>query len=152
MVQASREPVCRVHDDCVYLLLSDEGSQSIHPGAVQGEATINVTDADGTDIDQQSPRFQVGHLLRIESEYLRVLALDTATNQLTVQRGVNGTTAASHAQSTQIDTFQPAQVATMLNLRWAAWLYREPDSAKFSAAPADLQRAAQALRRVRVSA
>jgi hypothetical protein len=69
--------------------------------------TITVSDADGVDADGFSPRFQVGHLLQIESEYVRVIAVNTTTNKLTVQRGVNGTTASSHAQDTAIDTYQP---------------------------------------------
>ena len=37
----------------------------------------------------QSPRFQVGHLLKIDSEYLRVPAVNTLSDTLTVLRGVN---------------------------------------------------------------
>ncbi len=89
--------------------------------------TLTVNDADGTDEMATPPRFQVGQLLQIESEYLRVLAVDTATNTLTVLRGVNGTTANSHAQGTAISVYQPPHDVMMLCVRYAAWLYKEPD-------------------------
>src|SRR5262245_18391586 len=45
-----------------------------------GSTTITVADADGVDSAGEAPRFQVGHLLKIESEYLRVIAVNTGTN------------------------------------------------------------------------
>jgi hypothetical protein len=114
--------------------------------------TITVADADGVDAENESPRFQVGHLLKIEDEYLRVLAVSTGTNVLTVLRGVSGTTAASHVQNTPISVYQPALDAMQLNLRWASWLYKEPDNRGFSYAPADLVKSLAALRRVTVKA
>lgn len=112
--------------------------------------TITVVDADGADAENETPRFQVGHLIRIDSEYLRVLAVNTSTNVLTVQRGVAGTAAASHTQNTAISTYQPALDAQMLHLRYAAWLYKEPDNRGFNSAPADLVKGLASLRRVSV--
>jgi hypothetical protein len=94
-----------------------------------GATTITVADADGADTASESPRFQVGHLLKIENEYVRVLAVNTLTNVLTVLRGVNGTTAAAHAQNTPMFTYQPPADMAAIALQWATWLYREPDSA-----------------------
>jgi hypothetical protein len=94
-----------------------------------GASTITVADADGADSTGETPRFQVGHLLKIENEYLRVLAVNTGTNALTVLRGVNGTTAASHAQNTPIFTYQPPADVAAIALRWASSIYREPDIA-----------------------
>jgi hypothetical protein len=37
-----------------------------------GSTTLTVTDADGADSTGETPRFQVGHLLKIDSEYLWV--------------------------------------------------------------------------------
>jgi hypothetical protein len=115
-----------------------------------GATTITVSDADGADAETETPRFQVGHLIRVDSEYIRVLAVNTSTNVLTVQRGVAGTTAASHTQNTPIDSFQPAPDAQMLHLRYAAWLYKEPDNRGFQSAPADLAKAITPLRRITV--
>lgn len=113
--------------------------------------TLTVSDADGVDSNNIAPRFQVGHLLRIEDEYLRVLVVNTSTNVLTVLRGVNGTMAAAHVQTTQIDVFQPALDVEMLCLRWALWLYKEPDNNRtFSAAPNHLARTLDGLRRLGV--
>jgi hypothetical protein len=112
-----------------------------------GATTITVADADGADAENETPRFQVGHLLRIDSEYIRVLAVNTAANVLTVQRGAAGTTAASHTQNTAIHTYQPPLDAQMLHLRWAAWLYKEPDNRGFTSAPADLLKGLASLRR-----
>lgn len=111
-------------------------------------STITVSDADGADSYAIAPRFQAGHLLRIEDEYLRVLTVNASTNVLTVLRGVNGTTAAAHNQGTAIDIFQPALEVEMLCLRWALWLYKEPDNRAFAATPAGLASAIGGLRRV----
>jgi hypothetical protein len=94
------------------------------------DTTITVADSQAADAESQSPRFQVGQLLQIEDEYLRVLAITVnagADDTLTVQRAVNGTTAAAHAQNTIIYSYQPVTNVVGLCLRWAAWLYREPD-------------------------
>ena len=110
--------------------------------------SLTVTDADGADSEGSFPRFQVGHLLKIDSEYLQVTAVNTVTNVLTVLRGVNGTTAASHALNSAITIFQPASDIQMLALRWASWLYKQPDSAAFADVPDALQTALAPLRRI----
>jgi hypothetical protein len=104
--------------------------------------TLTVSNASGSDSFGQSPRLQVGHLLLIDSEYLRVLAINS--NSLTVLRGVNGTTAASHTLNTPIYTFQPVPDVQLLTLRWAAWLYREGDT---DSPPQELRESLSELRR-----
>ncbi|MBL8160790.1 MAG: hypothetical protein JNJ61_02315 [Anaerolineae bacterium] len=111
--------------------------------------SLTVLDADGADALGQSPRFQVGHLLKIEDEYLRVLAVNAATNSLTVQRAVNGTAPAAHALGTPIYTYQPPGDINALALRWAAWLYKQADA--IQSAPDDLLFALTALRRLRAA-
>lgn len=114
-------------------------------------ATVTVNDAGGVDGSNLAPRFQIGHLLRIEDEYLRVLGVDADSNTLTVLRGVNGTTAATHDQDTSIAVFQPALAVESLCLRWAHWLYKEPDSNRaFTGTPKPLAAALDGLRRVGV--
>ncbi len=113
-------------------------------------STLTVSDADGVDGVNESPRFQIGQLLRIEDEYLRVLDVDTAANTLTVLRGVNGTTAASHVQNTDIDTYQPPPDVGDLVVRWAAWIYRQPDA--FDDILPTLLKTLYGLQRVRVEA
>ncbi len=94
------------------------------------ETEISVGFADQADSAGESPRFQVGHMLRIDDEYLHVtgIVIDTeGADVLTVQRGINGTTAAAHSLSAPIATYQPPEVIASLTVLWAAWLYRTPD-------------------------
>lgn len=70
--------------------------------------TITVTDANGANARNYIPRFDIGQLIRIESEYMIVTGINyETTNVLTVIRGVQGTTAATHVATTDIYTFQP---------------------------------------------
>lgn len=82
-------------------------------------ATISVADTAGEENDGFTPRFQVGHLLRIEAEYLRVTAIDRQNHRLTVQRGVQGTAAASHRQESKIETYTPSLPIRDLTVRYA---------------------------------
>ncbi|MBZ0275374.1 MAG: hypothetical protein K8I60_04485 [Anaerolineae bacterium] len=112
--------------------------------------TVTVSDADGIDEAGLAPRFQAGQMLRIEEEYLRVLVVDATANTLAVQRGVNGTTAAGHIQGTPITVYQPSADVALLTLRYAAWLYKEPDTGSLRAAPEDMTAALAALQRLRI--
>lgn len=86
--------------------------------------TISVTDADGKDARYRT-RFQVGHLLKIEDEYLRVVAVTAGTtNTLTVLRGQLGTTAAIHAKDTVIFSYAPMRNIEQACLSLTTWLYR----------------------------
>lgn len=124
---------------------------SVQNNPLSASATLlTVADADAADNEQETPRFQIGHLLRIESEYLRVLGVNTTNNILIVQRGVHGTTAASHALNTPIDTYQPPAEIESLCLRRAVWLYKQVDNAALPP-PDSLIDALATLRRVRVT-
>ncbi len=92
-------------------------------------------------------RFQPGQLLRLGDEYLRLLASDTATHSLSVERGAQGTTAAQHSQGSAIDVYRPAAAVNLLCLRLAAWLYREPARSPAADLPADVVSELRALRR-----
>jgi hypothetical protein len=86
-----------------------EASGSLTDGAVADASTTSVTVDSGTD-------FAIAQTVAIESEQLLVIAI--TTNTLTVRRGLNGTTAASHADNTQVDIMRwPAAVerATLIN-------------------------------------
>lgn len=86
--------------------------------------TISVTDADGKDARYRT-RFQVGHLLKIEDEVLRVVAVTASTtNTLTVLRGQLGTTAAVHAKDTVIASYAPMRNIEQACLSLTTWLYR----------------------------
>ena len=83
---------------------------------------IQVDDVDGEDQDGISPRFQVGQLLRVENEYLRLSAIDHASNRLQVMRGAQGTVAVSHAESAPIEIYGAASAIRDLCLRYAELL------------------------------
>lgn len=124
-------------------------SDSLQDAALDSDTTtLTVTDADGVDAHGTAPRFQVGQLLRLENEYVSVIGVDVETNLLTVLRGANGTVAAAHDQYTPIEIYQPPLDVEILCLRWALWLYKEPDNRPFSSTPLQLSAALGALRRV----
>lgn len=128
-----------------------DSNDTVQDDPLSSSATsITITDADGTDAYGESPRFQVGQLLRIESEYMWVIAVDTTANTLTVQRGANGSTAAEHAASSSIEVYQPPFDIEMLCLRWANWLYREPDARMSDDVPGSLLAGLGYLKRVSV--
>lgn len=85
---------------------------------------ITTSDAAGSDQDGRRPRFQIGQLLRIDDEYLRVTAIDSASHRLTVLRGVQGTAAAAHQRGATIETYTPAQAMRDLTLRFAELMTR----------------------------
>lgn len=85
--------------------------------------SVTVADADGTDLDGFTPRFSPGNLIRIEDELLDVTAVNTATNVLTVRRGVNGTTAAAHVQTTAVEVYRVDERIQRITARQAALLY-----------------------------
>lgn len=118
------------------------------------DTTVTVGDAEGSNSEGVSPRFQVGQLLKIDDEFLYITGITVnagSDDTLTVLRGVNGTTAADHSQNSAITTYQPAPDVTLLCLRWAAWLYRDTDGRKPKKVPKGLMDALAYLRRVRVA-
>ncbi len=70
-----------------------DSGDALGSAADASASTIAVANVDGADAIGASPRFQVGQLLRIVDEYLRVTEIDSAGNTLTVLRGVQGTIA-----------------------------------------------------------
>lgn len=96
-------------------------------------AVITVQDADGEDSELEAPRFQVGQLIAIDQEWMRVTRVDTVSNYLYVFRAVCGTEAAAYPRLSSILIYQPARDIRDLTVRWAAWLYKQgsPASAEF---------------------
>ena len=69
--------------------------------------TITVTDADGVNYLNDTPRFDIGQMIKIGTEYMAIVAVNTSTQALTVIRGIRGSTAAIHANSAAISVFIP---------------------------------------------
>jgi hypothetical protein len=76
--------------------------------------------------------FAVGQLLAIEDEYVQVQGV--AGEALTVMRGANGTTPASHALNSPIQIYQPPEDIRQACLRVANWLYKQKDAGFVQAA------------------
>lgn len=85
--------------------------------------TFTVADVDGSDPYGRTPRISAGNWLKIDDEYLEVVSTDTATNTVTVRRGVNGSTAATHAISSAVSVWQVEEPVKRANARQAAFLY-----------------------------
>ena len=86
-----------------------EASGSLTNGAVADATTTAVTVDDGSD-------FAVGQTVRIDSEQMLVTAI--GGNNLTVARGLNGSTAATHTDNTTVSIVRwpaPVERATLIN-------------------------------------
>ncbi len=104
--------------------------------AMSAHATrLDVADSDGADEDGARPRFHVGHMLRIDGEYMRVTAIDRPANMMTVLRGVGGTRATAHLQGAKIETFAPAPTMRDLTLRYAELLLKSVGPIELDSTP-----------------
>jgi|SRR5581483_3330800 hypothetical protein len=119
------------HDD--YANAWKASGDSIPGGGLNASATsFTVASVSGADGWNLSPRFQVGQLLKVDSEYMSLVGVNSGANTLTVVRGVNGSTAASHAASAPIYVYMPPIDIAEITLRWAAWLYKTEDAGDFA--------------------
>jgi len=139
------------HDD--YANAWHNSEDTVQDASLSATATtITVTDADANHFPKIAngglPHFQIGQMLQIGSEWIRVLDVDTATNQLTVVRGMNSTTAQSHAQGTPIEIYEPMSDVEWACLRLAEWMLTERMGE--SAMPDDVREVLNQLHRVRV--
>ena len=100
------------------------------------DAWVPVADVDGKDQDGISPRFQVGQLLRVKSETMRLIAIDHDGNRLRVLRGVNGTKALSHAAGAPIEIYRAASAIRDLCLRYAELLIKSAGTFEDETPPA----------------
>ncbi len=66
--------------------------------------------------------FSPGDMIRMDDEWC--LVGNVSSNNLTVERGVRGSTAASHTQGTAIHIWSAQPQIVRAALRWAAFLYR----------------------------
>jgi hypothetical protein len=88
-----------------------------------------VSDASAATVYGDAPRFQVGQLIRINTEIMQITAITAGTpdDTLTVRRAVNGSTLAAHGDGDLIDVYHPPADVVQAGLLWAAWLYRHAD-------------------------
>ncbi len=99
--------------------LTEDSGADINEGAQYSASDTTLTVTDGS-------KFAVGETILIESEQLYITAI--STNDLTVERGVNGTTGAAHADGTDISTYRyPEEVAEACLLQTSR-LWKRKDS------------------------
>lgn len=93
----------------------------IDSGAVLGVGANDTT----TSLTVTTGKINVGQLVKIDDEYLYVTAVTVSTSDtLTVVRGVNGSTAASHLISAALYYWQPDQNINLLAQQASAAAYR----------------------------
>ena len=85
--------------------------------------TITVADVDGSNPDGFTPRISAGNLIGIDNELLEVTATNTVTNVVSVRRGVNGTTAATHLNAAPVSVWQTDDNVRRVTARQAGLLY-----------------------------
>lgn len=85
--------------------------------------TITVVDVDGEDVYGTTPRISVGHLLKIDDEYLEVTATDTDANTVTVIRGAHGSLAVAHLSEAVVSVWQVEQPVQWAVARQAGLMY-----------------------------
>ncbi len=85
--------------------------------------TLTVADVDGADEYGSTPRISAGNLLKIDDELLEVTATNTSTNVVTVRRGVNGTTAATHLISAAVSVWRVEEPVRRVVARQAGMMY-----------------------------
>ena len=80
---------------------------------------VTVADSQAGDSDGLQPRFQIGQLLRLQDEFLRITAIDPTAHRLTLLRAVAGTAAADHPRGTAIETYSPTSYIRLATLTFA---------------------------------
>jgi hypothetical protein len=86
-----------------------------------------LTDSTTDIVVADSTLYEVYDYIRIESEFMQVTANDTATDTLTVTRGVNGSTAVAHDGSStalDVDRWQIEHAVKDATTRLTAFLYQ----------------------------
>lgn len=82
--------------------------------------TLTVSNAAASQFGTGAPRFSEGDLLRVGTEFMRVWAVND--NDLTVERGVRGSTKAEHAQNAVIEIWQAEPEIVRAATRWVVYM------------------------------
>lgn len=85
---------------------------------------ITLTWSADTDWRGAEPRFSVGQRIRIDSEYMDVLAASSANKTLTVLRGTGGTTAATHLSGASVAVWEVDPIIRHAAARWAGYAFK----------------------------
>jgi hypothetical protein len=92
-----------------------------------GTGWVNVGGSLGQDANGQSPRFKVGETIKIDDEFM-MIQQGSGLSNIGVQRGLNGTTIASHASNTAVFVWKPESDIVFYTKRLASWAYMQSQS------------------------
>ena len=107
----------------------EDSSDTVQDNPISSSATtLTVTDVDGDDINGIPNRFKRQQTIQIEDEILWITDTNVTDDTLTVRRGMNGTTAAAHVQTTTINVFKPMDDIVEAMQALGAYLHRRKDS------------------------
>lgn len=96
-------------------------------GLTSSATSFTAVDADGLD-DAGRQRFEVGQYLKIDSEVVKVVGLNTTTNVVDIRRAQLGTTAAAHSAGVSIFSYRQTPDIEKQCERLTVWLYQHRDS------------------------
>lgn len=85
--------------------------------------SFTVADVDGDTPYGEAPRLSAGSLIQIDTEWMDVIATNDTTNTVTVVRGVNGSTAATHAFGAAVQVYQVDENIRRAVTRQTAFVY-----------------------------
>lgn len=106
----------------------DSGDSVVDDPLSDSATIVTVNDAEGQDAYGIDNRFQNLQLLKIGDECIWVNKVNPTSNELTVIRGVCGTTAEEHAASTPIYIYRAMHEVKMALEYLALHLYKRKDS------------------------
>lgn len=101
------------------------------------QTTISLAGSSGPNEYGYEPRLHVDHILKIDNEFIHLTAGSTAS-QVNVIRGINGTTAATHASTATLQTWEPETSVERAARQLAAFEYlvaTHPVTTQVAAAP-----------------
>lgn len=111
-----------------YALAFVDTLEDVPLGGITSSATsITLTDVDGSDA-KGFTRFEVGSLIRMENELVKVTDVNTTTNVLTLARGVNGTAGTAHLAGVGISRFDVQGDVREACADLVVYLYRNRDT------------------------
>lgn len=78
---------------------------TLSAGVNASTRTLAVSDVDGDNPYGESPRISAGHVIQIDDEWMDVIETDITLSTVTVNRGVNGSTAAAHSLGATVSVY-----------------------------------------------
>lgn len=96
-----------------------EALDSLQSALDEDDMTVSV---------EESENFEVLSYLKVEDEFMQVIAVDTENNTLTVQRGVRGSEAVAHNDDTTVSVYRISEDAQHATNRLASFFYERRDT------------------------